>query len=86
MIQITNREHAECVSGGFEPNFRKAGCGAIITREVVPAPTGELQGKSQTNWKERHVSGEPCLGLRPVPHLWRRRLASTRGQMESSTT
>ena len=34
MVRVTNREHTECVSGGFEPNFREAGRGAIVRREA----------------------------------------------------
>ena len=50
IVRITNREHAECVGGGFEPNFREAGCGSIVRREAEPAATGKLK-QSQINLK-----------------------------------
>ena len=34
MVRVANREPTECVSGGFEPNFREAGRGAIVRREA----------------------------------------------------
>ena len=73
VIRVTNRKHTECVGGGFEPNFREAGRGAIVRREAEPAAAGKLRGESQINLKERHVSGEPCPGRSPVPHLSKRR-------------
>ena len=44
MVRITNREHTECVSGGFEPNFRKASRGAIVRREAEPRSNRETEG------------------------------------------
>ena len=73
MVRITDREHTQCVRGGFEPNFGEAGRGAIVRREAVPAATGKLKGESQINWKERHVFRLPCLGISPVPRLKRRK-------------
>ena len=58
--RVANREHAECVSGGFEPNFRKAGRGAIVRREAEPAATGKLKGRISNKFV-----GETCV-RRPV--------------------
>ena len=51
MVRITNREHTECVSGGFEPNFKKAGRGAIVRREAESAATEKLKGESQNTFE-----------------------------------
>ena len=56
MVRIPNREHTECVSGGVEPNFRKASRGAIVGREEEPAATGKLKGGISSKFE-----GEICV-------------------------
>ena len=56
MDRVTNREHTECVSGGFKPNFREAGRGAIVRCEAEPAATGKLKGGIS-----QKVEGETCV-------------------------
>ena len=56
MVRITNREHTECFSGGFEPNFRKASRGAIVRRGANPAATGKLREGISNNFE-----GETCV-------------------------
>ena len=56
MVRVANREHLECVSRGFEPNFREAGRGAIVRREAEPAATGKLKGGISNKFE-----GETCV-------------------------
>ena len=56
IVRITNREHTECVSGRFEPNFKKAGRGSIVRREAEPAAAGKTIGGISNKFE-----GETCV-------------------------
>ena len=56
MVRMANREHPECLGGGFEPNFRESGRGAIVRREAEPAETGKLKGGISNKFE-----GETCI-------------------------
>ena len=68
MVRVANREHTECVSGRFEPNFREAGRGAIARREAEPAAAGKLRGGISNKFEretcvQRTVSGTASRSL-----------------------